>query len=141
MGAVGALLSADPGHRPGPHALAVSPLWPLSPSLSLLQSQKQIFLWIWACWKQVPVPGLPSHLWQNSAPESQTRGSAQSSWRPGLQVRTEVIPTPSQQAAPAGLSPYPSMKRSHLPRYLLTLSDDKLQSLPRLGAPQLPGGL
>lgn len=31
MGAVGALLSADPGHRPGPHVLAVSPPWPLSP--------------------------------------------------------------------------------------------------------------
>ena len=97
------------GHR-GSHALQTTGVaWPTHvgsvPSLaskSLLQSQKQILLWIWACWKQVCVPGPPSHLWQNSALGSQTRDSVQSSWaRPAGEDR--------------GLSPCQPMKRSHLP--------------------------
>ena len=82
-------------------------------SKSLLQSQKQILLWIWACWKQVCVPGPPSHLWQNSALGSQTRGSVQSSWaRPAGEDRGDSHPPAGSLA---GLSPCQPMKRSHLP--------------------------
>lgn len=82
-------------------------------SKSLLQSQKQILLWIWACWKQVCVPGLPSHLWQNSALGSQTRDSVQSSWaRPAGEDRGDSHPPTGSLA---GLSPRQPMKRSHLP--------------------------
>lgn len=63
---------------------------------------------IWACWKQVPVPGLHSGLWENSAPGSQSRGSAQCGQQ-GLQPRSEgtvTAPTPCpSQAASAGPSP------------------------------------
>lgn len=113
--------SLHPDGHHGSRALQTTGVaWPTHvgnvPSLaskSLLQSQKQILLWIWACWKQVCVPGPPSHLWQNSALGSQTRGSVQSSWaRPAGEDRGDSHPPAGSLA---GLSPCQPMKRSHLP--------------------------
>lgn len=113
--------SLHPDRHRGSHALlTMGVAWPTRvgsvlslASKSLLQSQKQILLWIWACWKQVCVPGPPSHLWQNSALGSQTRDSVQSSWaRPADEDRGDSHPPAGSLA---GLSPCQPMKRSHLP--------------------------
>lgn len=84
---------------------------------------------------QFPFLGCPLASGRSQAlgPSSQTL--LRIDGRPGLQPRTEVTPAPSQQA----VSTHEMFLSTQVPSD--TVSGDKPQSHPHLGALQLPGGL
>lgn len=103
----GGTLAADPGHQQ--HVLARVPSLASkslpSLDLGLLEAGSH-------CW---------AGLWQNSAPGSSSRHSAQSGWQAGLQLRTEVTAAPPSRQPPLASVPLPNSETLSLPRCLLTL--------------------
>lgn len=126
-----------PQVSPGPRVLAVSPSLASKSLLSRLRNRS--FFGSGPVGSRFVFPGQPSHLCENSALGSQTRTPVGLAG-PGLQVRTEVIPT-RQRAA---LEPVSPQTYETLPptQYLLAPSDCTGQSpSPHPGAAPLPRGL